>query len=161
MEARLPTTFNVFQLGVRPIIDPTEGTQTAENASALVGLTFGAPGTPLLESAAVLSPGAFGGGTANVYDMNDGLSNDTFRIDGGPLQTFDGTATYNATITYLDGTTATITAVIFQDTAGNLYWAPEFSANADQTAMEAKPILSLTLDSLNGNTFTPTFSPSR
>ncbi len=150
----MPTTFNVFQLGVQPSIDPTEGNQGAENASALVGLTFGAPGTPLLNSAAVLTPGAFNGGTANVYDMNNSLSNDTFRINGGPLRTFDGTAIYNATITYLDGTTATITAVIFQDTAGNTYWAPEFSLNADQTAMEAKPIRSLTLDSLNGNTFT-------
>ncbi|MFN3577318.1 MAG: Hint domain-containing protein [Tabrizicola sp.] len=83
--------------------------------------------------------------------MNNSLSNDTFSINGGPLQTFDGVANYNATITYLDGTTATITAVIFQDTAGNTYWAPEFSPNSDQLAMEAKPIRSLTLDSLNGN----------
>lgn len=150
----MPTTFNVFQLGIRPSIDPTEGNQTAENAGALVGLTFGAPGSPLLNSAAVLTPGAFNGGTANVYDMNNSLSNDTFSINGGPFQTFDGTAIYNATITYLDGTTATITAVIFQDTAGNTYWAPEFSPNTDQAAMEAKPIRSLTLDSLNGNVFT-------
>ncbi|MFN4203227.1 MAG: Hint domain-containing protein [Tabrizicola sp.] len=149
----MPTTFNVFQLGVLPSIDPTEGNQTAENAGALVGLTFGAPGTPLLNTAAVFSPGSFAGGTATAYDMNNSLSNDTFSINGGPLQTFDGTSIYNATITYLDGTTATITAVIFQDTAGNTYWAPEILANADQTVMEAKPIRSLTLDSLSGDTF--------
>jgi hypothetical protein len=152
----MPTTFNVFQLGVQPILDPTEGNQTAENASALVGATFGGPGTPLLNTAAIFSAGSFSGGTADAYDMNNSLSNDTFRINGGALQTYDGSAVYNATITYLDGTTATITAVIIQDTAGRTYWVPEFSANADQTAMEAKPIRSLTLDSLNGDVFSGT-----
>lgn len=152
----MPTTFNVFQLGVQPIIDPTEGNTTAENASALVGKTFGARGTPLLDRAAVFSAGSFRGGTADAYDMNNNLSNDRFRINGGALQTYDGSAVYNATITYLDGTTATITAVVIQDTAGQTYWVPEFTANADQLAMEAKPILSLTLDSLNGNSFSGT-----
>lgn len=152
----MPTTFNVFQLGVRPIMDPTEGNTTAENASALVGLTFGGPGTPLLNSAAVMSAGSFTGGTSDAYDMNNSLSNDTFRINGGALQTYDGSAVYNATITYLDGTTATITAVIIQDTAGRTYWVPEISSNADQLAMEAKPIRSLHIDSLDGNVFSGT-----
>jgi hypothetical protein len=149
----VPTTFTVFSLGVWPSIDPTEGNNVAENASALVGQTFGGPGNALLNSAVTLTPVSFSGGTATAYDMNNLASNDTFRINGGPVQTFDGTAVYNATITYIDGTTATITAVIFQDTAGNTYWAPELTANADQAAMEAKPIRSLTLNSVNGNTF--------
>jgi hypothetical protein len=152
----MPTTFNVFQLGVLPILDPTEGNTTAENASALVGLTFGAQGSPLLNTAATFSAGSFAGGTADAYDMNNTLSSDTFRINGGAMQTYDGSAVYNATITYLDGTTATITAVVIQDTAGRTYWVPEFSPNADQAAMEAKPIQSLTLDSLNGNVFSGT-----
>ena len=149
----MPTTFNVFQLGVQPIIDPTEGNQVAEGAGLLVGMTFGAPGSPLLNSAAVFSPGSFTGGTADAYDINNSLSNDTSRINGGPLKTFDGVGVYNPTIPYLDETTATITAVIIQDTAGRTYWVPELSANADQLAMEAKPIRSLRLDSVNGNTF--------
>jgi hypothetical protein len=152
----MPTTFNVFQLGVQPVIDPTEGNDTAENASALVGLTFGAQGSPLLGSAAVLSAGSFTGGNATAYDMNNSVSSDTFRINGGPLQTYDGSAVYFATITYLDGTTATISAVIIQDSAGRTYWVPEFSSNADQAAMEAKPIRSLTLDGLEGNTYSGT-----
>jgi hypothetical protein len=152
----MPTTFTVFQLGVQPIIDPTEGNQTAENAGALVGQSYGAQGSPLLNTAATWSAGSFSGGTADAYDVNNSLSNDTFRIDGGALRTYDGSAVYNATITYLDGTSATITAVIVQDTAGRTYWVPEFSDNADQAAMEAKPILSLTLDSLNGDTFSGT-----
>lgn len=152
----MPTTFNVFELGVLPIMDPTEGNTTAENAGAFVGLTFGAQGTPLLNSVATWSAGSFSGGTADSYDVNNSVSSDTFRINGGPLRTYDGSAVYNATITYLDGTTATITAVIVQDTAGRTYWVPEFSANADQVAMEAKPIQSLTLDSVNGAVFSGT-----
>jgi hypothetical protein len=151
----MPTTFNVIRLGVLADIDTTEGNTTAENASSLVGLTLGDISNPLWEQTQSFSPGTsgFGGGSATAYDMNNTASNDQFRINGGPNQIFDGTSIYNATITYTDGTTATITAVIFQDTAGNSYLAPEFSANADQTALEAGAIRSLTLDSLVGNVY--------
>ena len=151
----MPTTFNVISLGNFASIDPTEGNTTAENAASLVGLTFGGPGNSLVNNMQSLSStgSGFGGGNATAYDMNNSASNDQFSLDGGPAQTFDGTSVYNATITYIDGTTATFTAVIFQDTAGNTYMAPEFSANADQAALEAAPIRSLTLDSLVGNSF--------
>lgn len=151
----MPTTFNVISLGTAASIDPTEGNNTAEDAAILVGQTFGGPGNPLANDIASLSPvgPGFSGGTTTAYDMNNTVSNDTFSINGGPAQTFDGTAIYNATITYVDGTTATVTAVLFQDTNFNLYLAPEFEANADQAAYEAAPIQSLTLDSLFGNVY--------
>lgn len=152
----MPTTFNVFQLGFLPAfdMDTTEGNNTAENAAALVGSTFGGPGDALLNSAAELTPGTggFGGGTSTAYDQdNDPAEN--FRINGGANQVFDSAAIFNATITFIDGSTATVTAVIFQDTAGNTYFAPEFSANPDQAALQADAIQSLTLDSLSGNVF--------
>lgn len=151
----MPTTFNVISLGNYASIDPTEGNTTAENASALVGLTFGGPGNALVNNFQSFSQGSSGysGGNNTAYDQNNSASNDQFRLDGGPNQIFDASAVYNATITYLDGSTATITAVIFQDTAGNTYLAPEFSANADQSALEAAPIQSLTLDSLVGDNY--------
>ncbi len=151
----MPTTFNVISLGNLAQIDTTEGNTTAENASALVGQSFGDAANPLVDSFQTLSPGSTGanGGTSGVYDMNNAAANDTFSIDGGPDQTFDGTSVYNATITYGDGTTANITAVVFQDTAGNTYLAPEFSANADQAALEAGVIESISLDSLAGNNY--------
>ena len=150
----MPTTFNVISLGVQADIDTTEGNTTAENASALVGLTFGGIGNSLNEQIQTLSPGStgFAGGTSTAYDMNNSPA-ETFRINGGPEQTFDGTSIYNATITYTDGSTANITAVLFQDTAGNTYLAPEFTANPDMTALQAGPIRSLTLDSLFGKSF--------
>ncbi|WP_394179506.1 Hint domain-containing protein [Yoonia maritima] len=149
----MATTFTVFSLGNLADIDTQEGNNNAENAAALVGLTFGGTNNALLNYAQTFSPGStgFGGGTNNAYDMDNSPA-ETFRINGGANQTFDGTAIYNATITYSDGTTAQITAVVFQDTNGNAYLAPEFSPNADQTALEAGPIRSITFDSLNRNT---------
>lgn len=151
----MPTTFNVISLGVQKIIDPTEGNTTAENAGSLVGLTFGDVRDPLWENVQTMSPGTngFTGGTNTAYDMNNNASSERFRINGGPNQTFDGTAIYRATLTYTDGTTAQITAVIFQDTNGNTYLAPEFSDNADQAALTAKPIQSMRLNSVEGTDY--------
>lgn len=150
----MPTTFNVFSLGVFADIDPTDGNTLAENAGVLVGTTIGGPGNALLNNAVTFAPGStgFGGGTTTAYDQ-DNTPNETFTINGGAEQTFDAAAIYNATVTYVDGSTATITAVIFQDTAGNTYFAPEFSGNPDQAALQAAAIRSLTLDSLSGASF--------
>ncbi|WP_069301675.1 Hint domain-containing protein [Neptunicoccus sediminis] len=141
--------FNVLYLGNLADIDTQDGNFTAENANALVGLTFGKAGDPLVHQVKSFSSGSTGssGGISGAYDQTNNPS-ETFRIDGGPDQIFDASAVYNATVSYADGTTAAITAVIFQDTEGNTYLAPEFSANADQAALEAGPIRSLTLDSL-------------
>lgn len=46
----MPTTFNVFSLGVQALIDPTEGNDSSEIAAALLGLTFGSSGSPLYNS---------------------------------------------------------------------------------------------------------------
>ena len=145
----MPTTFNVISLGVLPDMDTSEGDTTAENASALVGMTFGSAGNSLVNDFVTMSSV---GDPGSYYDMDNNPS-EQFSIDGGPAQTFDGTSIYNATITYIDGTTATFTAVVFQDVNGNTYLAPEFSANADQTVLEAGAIRSITLDSLAGNVY--------
>ena len=155
MGGNMPTTFNVISLGQFASIDTTEGNNTSENAASLVGESFGSPTKPLRSDVQEFSTGStgFAGGNATAYDMDNTVSNDTFSINGGPDQTFDGTAVYSATITYVDGSTATISAVVFQDTNGNTYLAPEFSNNADQAALEAGPIQSLSLDSLLGNEY--------
>ncbi|QQA43993.1 Hint domain-containing protein [Pelagovum pacificum] len=142
----MATTFNVFYLGNNfGSIDPTEGDSEAENASLLINRTYGSTSDPLYNRIQTLSPGSYSGGNSTSYDQNNSLSNDTFRINGGSLQTYDGTATYNATLTYSDGTTTTITAVIVQDTAGRTYLFPEVTANTDQARLTAKPITSVRL----------------
>ncbi len=149
----MPTTFSVFSLGQQAIIDPTEGNTNAENASALVGESFGSSSDPLFNSEATFSSISHSGGGSSYFDQNQWSSSDQFSIDGSGSFTFDAAAIYNATITYSDGTTDTITAVVFQDTNGNTYLAPEFSDNADQAALEAGPIESLSLDSLAGSNY--------
>ena len=150
----MATTFDVISLGILADLDTTEGNSLAENASALVGSTFGGPGNALAGDIVEFSAGStgFSGGASTAYDQ-DNSPNEAFRIDGGPNQIFDSAVVYNATIVYTNGSTGTLTAVVFQDTAGNTYWAPEFSANADQAAIGLGAISSLTLDSLAGDTF--------
>ncbi|MDG1377764.1 MAG: hypothetical protein P8P56_12295, partial [Yoonia sp.] len=41
--------------------------------------------------------------------------------------------------------------MVVQDTSGNLYLVPETTYNADQAALDVKPIQSLTLDGVNFN----------
>lgn len=163
----MATTFNVIFLGnglgsidvVEGDRVPSSNNSIADNAAVLETQSFGAPGNPIWKSIQEFSPGPsdFAGGVSDIaYDTdNSGTgANETFRIDGGAPQTFDGTALYNATITYTDDTPpASITAVIFQDTAGNTYLAPEFSVNEDQAALEAAPLETITLDSLNSDEF--------
>lgn len=148
----MATRFNVISLGTHSDLDTREGNTTAEGASDLVGQTFGTGDDPLLNHIQEFSPGGTGyaRGDFTAYDLDNSPS-ETFKIDGGPEQTFDGVAAYWATLTYTDGTTSSISAVIFQDTNGNTYLAPEFTANLDQRALEAKPIESLTLNSIAQN----------
>lgn len=147
----MATTYTVFSLGTGPTIDTTEGNTTAESADLLVGTTYGGVGNGLAGNAVTMTaPANLNSGVKGVYDQDNNPA-ETFFIDG-VSHTFDAVAEYEATITYVDGTTAQITAVIFQDTNGNLYWAPELTFNTDQEAIEAKKILSLTLNSLVSNT---------
>ena len=150
----MATTFDVLYLGTVAALDPTEGNIIAENAGAIVGTTFGSSGDPLNTHIHTLTPGttSYTGGQLNdAYDVDNNIANEQFRIDGGVNQTMDAVVVYNATVTYVDGTTASITAVLFQDTAGRLYLAPEVTQNADQAVLEAKPIQSLKLNSVSSD----------
>lgn len=145
----MPTTFNVIALGKHSKIDKKDGDFTAEKAHKLTGERFGDDRDPLFDHIAEMSPGTdkdVGGGTSH-YDQ-DGSENNEFHIDGGPPQVFAAVSIYDATLTYSDGSTAQISAVVFQDTKEQTYLAPEMSENADQSALEAKPIVSMTLDKL-------------
>ncbi|WP_299893658.1 Hint domain-containing protein [uncultured Ruegeria sp.] len=146
----MPTTFSVISLGNLADIDSSEGNTIAENASALVRRSFGGSDEPLAHDSATWSAV---GNPGSIYNMNNMSANDRFSIDGGPPQTFDGTSIYNATITYFDGSTTKITAVVAQDVDGNTYLMPEFSDNLDQSALEAGPVRSITFNSLAGNRY--------
>ena len=152
----MATTFFGFSLGNFALIDPIEGNTTAENASLLLGKTFGSGSDPLFGSKVSIQAINVGG-TADVLDQDNTVANDQFKVDGGPAQTFDAAITIdNVTITYADGTTATVTIVLFQDTAGNLYLAPPKITDPVASAWEAKPIVSLSIGL--SSTITNTYS---
>ncbi len=141
--------FSVIELGVQALIDTAEQNRTAENADALVGLTFGGADAPLWQSLAEMTAQ---GRVGRSYDQS--REQEAFSIDGGAPQIFDAVATYRAVVTYTDGTTASMSSVvIFQDTAGRTYLAPEQRQNSDQRVLEAKPIASLQLTDLRDASF--------
>ncbi|MDP0929223.1 Hint domain-containing protein [Paracoccus onubensis] len=126
--------------------------------------TYGSENDPLFDRFVQISPRAGtttynqGGNTAGYDTAADGQALngrgwiEYFSHSGGNFGTgnhaYDAAVVYNATITYADGTTAEVTASLFQDWNGQTFWAPESSASqdsvADQAAMEANPIVSLT-----------------
>jgi Ca2+-binding RTX toxin-like protein len=151
----MATTFDLFRLGTAPQIDTVEGNLTSENHQALEGLVFGSAADPVSSNVASLSPvtsllglvdSYTGGSSSNAYDADNFASNEQFTI-GGVTYTHDATMIYaNSVITYTDGTTALVTAIVMQDTNGNLYLLPPPSGpTAYSAALEAKPILSVTL----------------
>lgn len=152
----MATSFEVLFLGNLPLIDTSEGDQFVSQAAVASWLgTYGSQTSPLSNTAqADFAPGSsgFGGGINSSYDLNNNTSNDTFTIDSVE-NTHDATMLFDATLTYKDGTTATISAVVTQDTNGDVYLMPEVTNNADAAALSG-PIASITLNApiwANGN----------
>lgn len=146
----MATTFDLFFLGVAPAIDSTEGNLTSEGHLALESQTYDGGGAGLYASLQTLSPDATssytGGATTTAYDADNNTGNENFIIDGQTL-THDATMIYNGTtITYADGTSVTVDAIVMQDTSGNLYLLPPVTGpTAYSDALEAQPIQSVTL----------------
>lgn len=146
--------WNAIYLGNYSTIDPGEGNSTAEQASVLVGETFGGPGTSILEDEVTIET-YDGGGVNNALDNRNTGSYDWIRTDigdGEQWYRFDAAATYNATVSYVDGSTDTTIVVIFQDTSGNTFLAPSLTAGGN-AVLNAAPLQSLTLNSVNGATY--------
>lgn len=146
----MATTFNVISLGTFADIDPTEGNKIPDAGRILEGLSSGSVEAPLWDSYKTFALGTDADGDG-LYDMNNADSNDTFTIDGGPEQIFDSVARYDATLVYANGTMGTATVIVVQDTDGNLYLMPQKTDNADQAALEAHPIQSITFDTYAGS----------
>lgn len=153
----MPLTYNGFFLGTGSLIDPTEGNTTAENANLLVGQTYGAVGDPLLNDIVSITS-VNRGGDATALEQDNNAANDRVRVDfgtGGPTTfTFDAAVNYTATLTYVNGTTVSVTAVVFQTTTGELFLVPTFTSGTPlNAALTAAPIRSITLDAVAGNSF--------
>lgn len=157
----MPSTFNVISLGNFAEIDVYEGDTVTDHAYTLVGQTFGSAGNALVNNFQSFSAGSTGanGGTVGAFDVDGWAAYETFSIDGGAEQVFDGAASYSVTITYVDGSTATASVAVFQDANGNTYLAPKNElvntdeAIASQAALEAGAIRSITIDSVEANDY--------
>lgn len=146
----MPTSFEVIFLGTLPRIDLVQGDEVSENAAAILG-TYGSTASPLSAQIRTLSANSLSEDDNSTYDVDNGGGYDSFRINGGAAQNFDGWAIYNAVITYSDGSTATITAVVVQDVSGNTYLVPEDASTTDQIALTTRSITSLALQSVVAN----------
>ena len=67
--SKLATTFYGISLGNYPTLDPTEGNTTAENASTLLGKTFGSAANPLYASKVSIQAINVGG-NATALDLS-------------------------------------------------------------------------------------------
>ena len=147
----MATNYEVISLGQLSLIDTTQGNDLMESAELLLG-TYGSEADPLYDRVVYLEAGRLSEDANDTYDVDNGGGYDSFSIDGGTQENFDAVAIYDATITYWDGTTAQVSLVVFQDVNGNTYIAPEITQNADQAALNEKPIQSLTLDAVASDT---------
>jgi len=144
----LSTSFQVIDLGNFADIDPDETNGTSENMADLFG-TYGSLDEPLYENLLDMTT-ADPNGSGNVDDNDNGNTPETVTI-GGQSVTLDSVQVYNATLTYADGSTANITAVVFQTTTGDTFLAPELATNADNAALSAQPIVSISLNSTSAD----------
>ncbi len=158
----MATTFNWIYLGPSSIsLDPFEGDADSEFAPFLEGEVFGSSADPLhnnIASATMIDRG----GATGALDTDNYATNDQFSTDigdGVQTYTFDGIAVYTATLTYADGSSQQVNAVIVQDNQGHMFLAPEMNLStsqsvADTAAYEYGPIVSIRLD--QAETYTAT-----
>ncbi|MDC1303507.1 hypothetical protein N8Y78_00250 [Ascidiaceihabitans sp.] len=139
----MATSFDVISLGDPGIqIDHVEGNSTAENASALVGQTFGTVLDPLYRNTQTFAPE---GSPGSSYSANNSAANEQFSIDG-TVFTFDAIVVYTALVTFADGTTATLDLDIVQATSGEMFIVPFTTGQeASQAILEQGPVQSISL----------------
>ena len=143
-------------------LDPTEGNSNSEGYALFQNTTWGSSAAPLSSQKVQITAGNYtGGAVSTALETNNSVENATLSTNiGGTAYTliYDGTSIYSATLTYADGTTATVTAVVVQATDGRLFLMPESTAvkDGDTAKYEAKPITSITFgtgSSFNNSNF--------
>ncbi|MGJ5620168.1 Hint domain-containing protein [Sulfitobacter sp. MF3-043] len=149
-------TFEAFYLGVFSDLDPNEGNFQSENSSSLLGLTFGGSEAPLYDSIDSLTTNDANNDGA-IAENDNGQAGENL-IFGGVASTLDSVIEYNVTITYVDGTTATTRIVLLQDVSGRVFMAPFTAGSGFNPALGAKPIESMRLDSIAGDSYSGVYA---
>ncbi|MGR3541792.1 MAG: Hint domain-containing protein [Hasllibacter sp.] len=146
----MPLTWNAIYLANILDLDSNESTLGQETT---ISGTAGSAANPIGTSFTQFTVNDTDGD--NIWDRdNTGQGNETAtRVENGVTDAvnLDSVMVYNSTITYTTGGTANITAVMIQLTNGDIYLVPEYLANADNDALNAAPIQSITLNSVSNN----------
>lgn len=142
-------------------MDLEEGNGDSEAAYDLVGAVFGSSSAPLYDHLVTIDASNPGGINSSEL-LQDNRQNgtfyaDTFKADfndgnGQKTYEFDALTVYNATVTFRNGQTANVTAVVFQAYDGRLFLAPEYSDNSDSVIYRFDGIRSLRLNSIAKST---------
>jgi Ca2+-binding RTX toxin-like protein len=141
-------TYSLIHLGTMADVDTYESNGVSENASSLLG-SYGDAGTPLYTQTVRA--------TSNDTNADGVLADNDFYgtaetlTIGGTNYALDSLQTFDATVTFTDGTTGTISAVVIQLDNGDVYLAPEYMSNADSDLLSSKPIVGISLDTLTIN----------
>ena len=132
------TSFSVIRLGNAADVDQFN------TPSSLLG-TYGGEGSELFKAIQDFSSNDLNAN--DIIDSDTAFSSEQVLIDG-VAKIIDTGILYDATVTFTDGTTGTISAVVGQTTDGDFYLFPELEQNADQLLLTSKPIESITLNSV-------------
>lgn len=139
-------SWNAIYLGKTDVIDPNEGlfNFTAEDAGKLTGQTFGSTSDPLYRN--IVEVDTDNDDWDFWLDQNggDGFST-TLPGDSTPTDfKFDAVASYDAEVTFRDGTTANVRVNLFQDPNGESFLAPDL-LDGPNDILGSQPITSITL----------------
>lgn len=153
-------TFRAFYLGTITDLDPNESNYSSEAASSLVGLTFGGPDNALVDTALVDLTTEDADGDGAVWDNDNRLRADTISSSEGSDR-LDSTNEYFVTLTYTDGTTASTAVTVLQDEGGRAYLTTFGTGSAFNAISGAKPIESLTIDSVKATNYSGVIASDR
>ena len=145
------TTIEAFHIGLWADIDLNETNFTADSAASFVGQTIGSDSQPLTDRLVTL--GLQDANDDGFISENDNGQTAESLLFAGSSRDLDTILQYNGTVTYHDGTTATVRFNLLQDVTGDVYIAPLSTNVADDDGFHAKPIQSITIDSLSGDGF--------
>lgn len=148
--------YEAFWLGAFADLDPTEGNNNtiSENASQLVGLTFGGLGwhDQLWRNIVTLGLDDTNNNGTVTEDPPGSAEPLRYTLNGvNYVSPLDSSQAYSATITYGPGTglaPRTVTVVIAQDNLGNLFLVPPIANDATAAALVAGPIAQIRIVSL-------------
>ncbi|MFC3570670.1 Hint domain-containing protein [Paracoccus simplex] len=154
----MPTTtsIRVIYLGTHRDLDPDEFSTGAENASELVGSTFGSADQPLAREINTIT--LHDGNDDNAISFNNlwGSPPNEYGVHNGVSHYADTGIIYRGTVTYADGTSASdVQLRVLQDTGGSLVLLPP-PASATQAEIDgvtSKAIQSITLTSYERSDF--------